>query len=365
MRIPVASLLLALCFMAPETYAQDHVKIDTAKVVDLEKFDACRRLKNNAANPVFIPMKTAEEWVTGTKSFLTKTPSNIRKGACIDYALNARVWARVGPPGIPWPYAIDAGDAGVTTLSSVGAAVGGGTSSMVGDQIQYTPLTAFKNLSHNATARVTIPWTGIDFEGVPESGTSQIDVVGMWEGTTEYVYSENNPTLATTWTFQEMTGPTTIKDTPATSVVGHRSYSFDGDHVTYGIHQTNYPVTWVILIDNTVKTRSAYTLGAAPGNPNGDSYSNTILDTQINAAKNFIDALAAWDDELYAGTRVTSSDGSYLYLKTGDTEVSPIVNIFTVNSDLQFVGGGPTATSTDVSTLKTKLNGISITGLPG
>lgn len=361
MKLSATSFLLALSLLPAEALAQDHAEILSGQVVELEKFSECRRLKNNAANRVFIPMNTPEEWAVGAKAFLSKTPTKIRKGPCIDYALNAKVWGRVGPPGSVWPHVIDAGAAGVTTLSSVGAAVGGGTATQSGDKILYNPGTAFKDKGYGETTRVTVPWTGIDFEGVPESGTSQIDVVGVWEGTDDYIFSENDPALTTNWTFETLAGSATIENTPAISIVGHRDSSFDGDHVTYGIHDTHYVVSWVILIDNTVKTRSAYALGAAPGNPNGDSYSNTILDAQINAAKNFIDAIAAWNDELSAGLRVTSeNNGSFLYLNSTDT--SPIVNIFTINSDLQFVAGGPTETSTDVSALKTKLNGIKHNG---
>lgn len=357
MRLSATALLLTLSLLPSEGLAQDYAEILPGQVVELEKYSECRRLKNNAADRVFIPMKTPEEWSLGLKAFLSKTPPKIRKGPCVDYSLAARVWARPGPPGTTWPYSIDAGGAGITTLSTVGAATGGGAASKSGDQIVFNPGTDFRDLAYLESRNVTIPWSGIDFEGVPESGTATVNLVGYWEGAAAYAYGENEPDVASNTFLTALDGTFTTPETPSFSTIKFRNGSFDGDHVVYSVNLNQYMVAWAIILDNSIAARSTYTLGASAGNPNGDAYSNTMLDAQINAAVSFIDYLYASQMAASTGKTLSDSDGSSISISSRNNS-APFINVYTANSGLSLIASKQITTTTARDALKTALRGI-------
>lgn len=355
------SLIAALfAGSAPLALAQDNARVEPSQVVELEKFSACRRLKNNAPSPIFIPMRSVAEWATGTDAFLSRTPSTIRKGPCVDYNLTARVWGRQGPPGTPvFPYTFDPSPFGITTLSTLGAATGGGTATKSGNQFTYDAGTAFKGLGYLEKATVTVPWTGIDFEGVPEAGSANIEVFGMWEGNEVTVMTENQPGATNDYTLATLDGSYLVPDTPGISAMKYRLGTFEGDHVNYGLHHIHYNVNWAIIIDNSLAARNTYTIGASAGNPNGDGYSNTMLDAQINAASRFIDEIYAWQLASKAGETLTGLDDDTIKLMSNvPAGAGTAVNIYTANSNLALVKGGVISSTTTRDAIKTAIKGI-------
>lgn len=94
-------------------------------------------------------------------------------------------------------------------------------------------------------------------------------------------------------------------------------------------------MTWAIVIDNSIAARSTYTLGASAGNPNGDGYSNTMLDAQINAAVNFITSLSNDLAVEAAGKKIGVNDDHWVSV-TSKGGVS--LNVYTMNSGLQYLG---------------------------
>lgn len=355
-RFTLAALLAT--FLAPAVSAQDSVRIEPSQVVEVEKFSTCRRLKNNAADPVFIPMRTAAEWVTGTGAFLAKTPSQMRKGPCVDYTLTAKVWNRLGPPTSPiFPYTVDPGPLGLTTLSTVGTATGGGVASKSGNTISYDVGTAFRTMGYLETKTVTVPWTGVDFEGVPETGTANIQIVGYNEGTWADYLAERPPNdTSSFYLVDATTNPVTTASTMA--ILRSPSLSFDGDFISHSLLKTGFSTSWVILIDNSVAARSTYALGASAGNPNGDGYTNTMLDAQINTAVDFVNGLYSWYSDGKAGVTLSGEDGTFESIASSGTGGGPYVYVYTLNSGLTYVTQGAISTTTARDTMTTAIKGI-------
>jgi len=387
--LATAAALCASLLAGTPLAALDKYEINPGAFAKIDEHGVCRVVGNTNANRIMIPTKVAAEWAIGPNAFLRNIAPKISIDTCVPIVLSGKAWGRPGPVGSTgYPTRVP-GSGGPVTLTSVGAAVGGGTASLVGNEIHYDPGSAFYGLFYLETRTVTIPWSGIDQYDLPVSGTASITIKGFWEGIESYGYATNNPTAATNTTLLAIDGTTPFPDSAELSAIRVRSGTFDGDMTVDGITVIQHGLNWAIVIDNTVAARSTYTLGPSAGNPNGDGYSNTMLDAQINAAVDFVNALYDWAVEGRAGKSIGKTDpvGGAMTVSAFNTgQASVSVNIYTMNSNMQLHTSGTlssltssrdtlvtniktirhtTDTNAKVNTALTTFNNSSIAGLYG
>lgn len=348
------SVLMAT-FLTEPARALDKYDVLPGAFAKIDEHDVCRIVGNTNANKIMIPTKSAAEWAIGPKAFLRNIAPKISVDTCVPIVLKGSLWGRPGPmASTGFPLKVP-GSGGPVTLLTVGTPVGGGTATLVGNEIHYDPGSTFYNLFYLETKTVTIPWTGLDKYDLPVSGTATLTVKGFWEGLGKYVIAM--PESSTSGIeVVEHTGSVSFDYAPGMNVVRFRSGTFDGDFSFDTLSSVGYPTTWAIIIDNSIAARSAYTLGASAGNPNGDGYSNTMLDAQIKAAVNFIEAISNALAIESAGKKIGVNDGDY-WLTVASTGGNT-VNVYTMNSGLQLVGYSDFSTTADRDALLSKVRAI-------
>lgn len=334
--LPPLIAALSLGGMATSVAALDKYDINPGAYAKIQEHDVCRVVGNLTTKKIMVPTKSAAEWAIGPKAFLRNLPVTLTADTCVPIVLSGSGWGRPGPLSSTGHPRRIPGSGGPVTLLTVGTPVGGGTASLSNNEIVYNPGSNFGDLGYLEVRTITIPWTGTDKYELPVSGTATMTIKGYWEGRFSIGYATNSADSATNTTIETLDGTNDFPSTEELSVFRVRNGTFDGSMDLDGITNLNHSIRWAIIIDNSVAARSTYTLGASAGNPNGDSYSNTMLDAQINAASDFVTAIYAWSTEIKAGKKIGVPD-EYWSSVAGRTNGGVSVDVYTMNSDLQLV----------------------------
>lgn len=333
--LSILSILLATALPQPGL-ALDKYDILSGAFAKIDEHEVCRVVGNSTGKKIMVPTRSAAEWAIGPKAFLRNLPATLSADTCVPIVLSGNGWGRPGPLSSTGHPRRIPGSGGPVTLLTVGTPVGGGTASLSNNEIVYNPGTNFIDLGYLEVRTVTIPWTGVDKYDLPVSGAATMTIKGNWEGRYSVGYSSNSVNSASTTTITSLDANSNFPDAEELSVLRFRNGTFDGAMDFDGITVLNHIVRWAIIIDNSVAARSTYTLGPSAGNPNGDSYSNTLLDAQINAAADFVSAIYGWTGEIKAGKKIGAND-DYWSIVSGRTTGGVSVDVYTMNSNLQLV----------------------------
>lgn len=365
--LTVAGLLLPL-LMAGGARAQTQVgmtEVEAGRTVEIVAHGVCRRVKNNNTLTAMVPHGTPAEWVTGSaSSFLSNVPPNMVATGCVSPEIAVREWSRPGPPGSNLqPFQVSGADHGLT-LTAIGTPTRGGTAtlSVPLNRISYTPPSAFWTLGYLKEEEDTIPFEAVDAEGVAVTGTLRVRLVGFREAlqfrALRY-YSPLSPLDIVGDKFENL--PTKTGDyNILNSIYFFNEVTFDGQLFMHGLMDISDRVGHIILIDNSAAANTAYS-GGTVGNLNGDAFSNTILDAQLRAARDFVETLISDKEAKDAETRITegSAYASVFGVDGSTSSYLGMVRIYAVNSGLTFVGDVTGGTAAEVrSSANALLSGI-------
>lgn len=354
--LTVAGLLLPL-LMAGGARAQTQVgmtEVEAGRTVEIVAHGVCRRVKNNNTLTAMVPHGTPAEWVTGSaSSFLSNVPPNMVATGCVSPEIAVREWSRPGPPGSNLqPFQVSGADHGLT-LTAIGTPTRGGTAtlSVPLNRISYTPPSAFWTLGYLKEEEDTIPFEAVDAEGVAVTGTLRVRLVGFQEATLFRAlryYSPESPLDIVGDRFRNL-DPETGPYNRMNSIYFFNEVTFDGQIYIHGLIDLNDPTGHILLIDNSAATATTYS-GGTVGNLNGDGVSNTILDAQLMAARDFVETLIAQRQASMNTAYITSGviNAGINRINQSGTPYLGMVRIYAINSGLTYVGDVTGTTPTQV-----------------
>lgn len=354
--LSVAGLLLPL-LMADGAGAQTQVgmtEVEAGRTVEIVAHGVCRRVKNNNTLTAMVPHGTPAEWVTGhVSSFLSNVPPNMTATGCVSPEIAIRRWTRPGPPGSSLqPFQVSGADHGLT-LTAIGTPTRGGTAalSVPLNRISYTPPSSFWSLGYRLEEEDTIPFEAVDAEGVPVTGTLRVRLVGFREALQFRALRYYGPSssLDVVGDRFENLDPETGPHNRLNSIYFFNEVTFDGQLFMHGLMNISDLVGHIILIDNSPAANTAYS-GGTVGNLNGDGFSNTILDAQLRAARDFVETLISEEQARDQETRITEGAAyASVFGLTGDSNnYLGMVRIYAVNSGLTYVGDVTGGTASEV-----------------
>lgn len=354
--LTVAGLLLPL-LIGGGAGAQTQVgmtEVGAGRTVEIVAHGVCRRVRNNNALNAMVPHGTSAEWVTGSaSSFLSNVPPNMVATGCVSPEIAIREWSRPGPAGSNLqPFLVMGADHGLT-LTSIGAPTRGGTAalSVPLNRITYTPPSAFWGTGYLDEEEDTVPFEAIDAEGVPVTGTLRVRLVGFREGVQFRALRYYNPSspLDIVGNKFENLDPETGTNNILNSIYFFNEVTFDGQLFIHGIMNISDNLGHVILIDNSPAANTTYA-GGTVGNLNGDGLSNTILDAQLRAARDFVDLLISEAEARRTCSSVTEGvvSASVFGVDNGTNNLVGLVRIYAVNSGLTYVGDVTGGTAAEV-----------------
>lgn len=314
MRLPLFAILpCLLSALGTPVSSQDLTRVDPNRTVEITAHGLCRRVSNNAQSPAMVPHRTAEEWVpTAASSFLSNVPPDMAAVDCVTPEIALRAWSRPGPSGMRGqPIEVD-GSAEGLTFTSVGSGMAGSVVSLDGNRILYTPSPDLWRLGNLDEAADEVTFTAIDAEGVLVGGTLKLQLVGYYEGNfvrlVRYYEPGNDPSLEFGF----------LGELPEETGVGQRmnaiyttgAKNFDGKLHTFGLVSLGKILSHTILIDTSQASMSPWD-GDPVGDLNGDGFSNTILDAQIDAVFRFVDRNAEIAEDGLTPVRLTADLTTY------------------------------------------------------
>lgn len=290
-----AGLLLPLIFGAPDRgAAQEMSEVTSGRRVEITAHGVCRRVHNGTENAVMIPTRSPEEWAVGGSAFLTNVPTNMTAYACVSPEIALRRWSRPGPLGSTGqPFTINGADHGLT-FTSVGTSTDGVSPALVGNEVTYTPDPASWRLEDLATQIYTVPFEGIDSEGVAVQGNLRITLVG-YDGLHSYLAFRYYQPGYGNVVYGDLGADVPYLAGPGAQINMIFQVSqniFDGQVSFAGLMSVKFGSAQVLVIDNSSASMGAYS-GPTVGDVNGDGSANTILDAQIKAGLDFVDLMIA------------------------------------------------------------------------
>lgn len=354
--IPLSLALLAGLYGPSPTEAQTQenmTQVNPGQTVEIVAHGVCRRVHNGDTLAALVPHASPEEWVTGSQSsFLSNVPENMVASSCVSPEIALRRWSRPGPPGSNLqPFQIDGTDYDLT-FTSIGSATRGGAVSLnvSGNRISYTPPSEFWSLGYLAEEEDTVPFQAVDAEGIAVSGTLRVQLVGFRSASRVRVmryYSSDSPLGMVVGRFGEVpsdTGPDNILN----SIHFFNEVLFDGQFSVHGAISFTDGVSHVILIDNSQAANATYS-GGSVGNLNGDFWSNTILDAQISAARDFTETLISQAEAEMDWVRISNGyTNASIIRRSGTGALIQPVYVYAINSGATYIGVIDGADATEV-----------------
>jgi hypothetical protein len=346
---PIRALLAALLIgplLSSWSEAQTQTgmtEVSPGQTVEITAHGVCRRVSNTDALSAMVPHGTPAEWVTGSQSsFLSNVPSKMVATSCVSPEIALRRWSRPGPPGTDiQPFAVLGADYGLT-LTSVGTPSRGGeiALSVAQNKISYTPPSTFWSLGYLAEEEDVIPFQAIDAQNVPVTGTLRVRLVGFREAVQFRAIRYYSPASSLNIVgdrFENLdskTGPNNLMN----SLYFFNEVTFDGQIFIHGVLSIKNLVGHVILIDNSPASNTTYA-GGTVGNLNGDGFSNTILDAQLLAVRDFVEKLIAEKESSRTAAFITQGSVSAKIFSTDTAgQYLDTVRVYAVNSGLTYVG---------------------------
>jgi len=351
----VLALLTSLTFgtaAGAQTQA-NMTRVDPGQTVEIVAHGVCRRVHNGDTLTALVPHASPEEWVAGSgSSFLSNVPENMVATICVDPEIALRRWSRPGPPGSNLqPFLVNGSDSGLT-FTSVGAASRGGSVSLdgPGNRISYTPPSEFWALSYLDEEEDVIPFQAVDAEGITVSGTLRVRLVG-WQAATRFrvlrYYAPESSLDIVAGLFSELP-PQTGPYNRFNSIYFFNEVLFDGQLSVHGLMSIPDPVSHVIMIDNSQAANATYS-GGSVGNMNSDAWSNTILDAQLRAARDFVETLLAQNQAAQEWATITNgSSSASLNQSEGAGSIIQPIWVYAVNSGATYAGLISGASPTEV-----------------
>jgi hypothetical protein len=273
--------------------AADFGTVPGKGVVEIDAHGLCQRLRNGNEAPLMVPLGTAQEWREGPFSHLSNVPPNTEAVDCNRPIVLRRIWNRTGPPGREGHPIIIEGDAEDLEFLSVASPAGRGMASVVNGDLVYDPGLAFSYMNKYAVEEVVILFTARDSEGIVVPGRLAIDVVGEIENNWLDALVITNPRFDQNGVKSIPVGSDTNESPEFLILTGNTSQSFDGKFSSHGIAVSNWNPAHILMIDLSVDTDLPATMGWSPGDVNLDGKANRVVDLQIAAALDLIDALSA------------------------------------------------------------------------
>lgn len=351
----ILGLLTSLTFgTAAGAQTQSNMtQVDPGKTVEIVAHGVCRRVHNGDTLTAMVPHASPEEWVSGAQSsFLSNVPEKMVATVCVEPEIALRRWSRPGPPGSDLqPFLINGSDS-TLIFTSIGAASRGGTVSLdePGNRISYTPPSEFWALGYLDEEEDVVPFQAIDAEGVTVSGTLRVRLVG-WQSKKRFravrYYSPKSNLDIVAGDFSDLsrnTGP----NNRFNSLYFFNEVLFDGQLSVHGLMSVIDPVSHVIMIDNSQSANATYS-GGEVGNMNSDAWSNTILDAQLRAARDFVETLLAQNQAAQEWATITDGPTSAQISYLPDTgSITQHIRVYAVNSGANYVGIISGATPSEV-----------------
>lgn len=353
--LTIVGLLFPL-LVAEASRAQTQIgmtEVEAGRTVEIVAHGVCRRVHNGDTLTALVPHASAEEWVAESpNSFLSNVPENMFATYCSPPEIELRRWSRPGPPGSNLqPFLVSGSDSGLI-FTSIGAASRGGTVSLdgPGNRISYTPPSEFWALGYLDEEEDVIPFQAIDAEGIAVSGTLRVRLVG-WLAATRFrvlrYYAPESPLDIVAGLSGEIpseTGPYIRFN----SIYFFNETLFDGQLSVHGLMSIPDPVAHVIMIDNSQAANATYS-GGSVGNMNSDAWSNTILDAQLRAARDFVETLLAQEQAAQEWATITDGSSSVsLNTIPGDGSIIQPIWVYAVSSEATYAGLIKGASPTEV-----------------